>query len=189
MTTGNLSWVSAEHFEDDGIFPNSRLPALIYRAALSPEETTAAAMAELLGSNGWQPAWRSGIYPFHHYHSKTHEVLGIASGFATLMLGGPKGRSFDISQGDVVLLPAGVVHKKLSSTSDFLVVGGYPPGHRYDLLRGHPGERPLADLNIDAVPMPHSDPVGGMQGPVFEEWQPGVLPIPRGKAPDLRPHA
>lgn len=189
MIKGNLQWVSAERFEDDGKFPNSDLPVLIYRAAIAPEDVTGDAMASLLKQNGWTPQWRSGIYPFHHYHSTAHEVLGVASGMARVMLGGPKGRTFDIAQGDVVLLPAGTAHKKLSSTPDFLVVGGYPPGRPADLLRGLAGERPRADHNIDEVPMPRQDPVGGDHGPVLEHWGLGiVMPVAAARF-SHRPHA
>lgn len=61
---------------DDGTFPNSRLPLLLYRQALLvPERELAATVEELFGANGWQGSWRNGIYPYHHYHSTAHEVL------------------------------------------------------------------------------------------------------------------
>jgi len=149
-----------EHFADDGTFPNSRLPLLIYRAAVvapSPE-----AMEALFGGNGWPPQWRSGIYPFHHYHSRSHEALGIARGMGWLMLGGPEGREFDVEAGDVIVIPAGVAHRRLSASEDFLVVGAYPPGQEdWDLLRGEAGDREKAEANLAEVALPKSDPVGG----------------------------
>ncbi|HTJ56900.1 MAG TPA: cupin domain-containing protein [Devosiaceae bacterium] len=160
-----------EHFADDGMFPNSRLPLLIYRAAIAPERATPQGMEALFEENGWPPQWRSGIYPFHHYHSTAHEVLGIARGKAHLALGGPKGREFDVSAGDVIVIPAGVAHRRLSSSSDFLVVGGYPPGQDWDLLKGEPGERPTADGNIARVPVPETDPVGGREGALPRLWR------------------
>jgi len=160
-----------ERFADDGAFPNSRLPLLIYRAAVAPDRASPEAMEALFDRNGWPPQWRSGIYPFHHYHSTAHEVLGIASGSAHLMLGGPKGREFDVAAGDVVVIPAGVVHRRLSSSSNFLVVGGYPPGQHWDLLKGEPGDRPKADENIARVPMPRTDPVTGREGGLLALWQ------------------
>jgi uncharacterized protein YjlB len=173
MTTliGNIAGVSAEQFSDDGKFPNSRLPLLIYKAALPPEEASPEQMELLFGTHGWPAQWRSGIYPFHHYHSTAHEVLGIARGSARLMLGGPSGREFDVEAGDVIAIPAGVAHRRLSSTDDFLVVGGYPPGQSWDLLEGKDGERPRADDNIAHVPMPETDPVGGRAGPLLDRWK------------------
>jgi uncharacterized protein YjlB len=157
-----------EHFADDGIFPNSRLPLLIYRSAV--EARTPEVLEALFASNGWPPQWRSGIYPFHHFHSTAHEVLGIASGQAHLMLGGPGGREFDVSAGDVIVIPAGVGHRRLKSSPDFLVVGAYPPAQHWDLLKGEPGERPRADENIAKVPVPESDPVGGKGGALVRVW-------------------
>jgi uncharacterized protein YjlB len=110
------------------------------------------------------------VYDYHHYHSTAHEVLGVASGSATLQLGGPAGRSFNVEAGDVVLLPAGTAHRCEGADADFLVVGAYPPGQRWDILRGDPADRPEADQRIARVPLPGSDPVGGQGGPVLEKW-------------------
>jgi uncharacterized protein YjlB len=170
MMIGNIAAVSAEQFADDGTFPNSRLPLLIYKAAVTLEEASPEAMELLFGSNGWPPQWRSRVYTFHHYHSTAHEALGIARGSARLMLGGPEGREFEVAAGDVIVIPAGVAHRRLSSSDDFLVVGAYPQGQNWDLLEGKDGERPRADENIKAVPLPQTDPVGGAKGPLLERW-------------------
>jgi uncharacterized protein YjlB len=167
---GNIGGLALEHFEDDGIFPNSRLPLLLYQAAIAAADADAEAMEALFAAGGWPPAWRSSIFTYHHYHSTAHEALGIASGTARLMLGGPQGREFDVAAGDVIVIPAGVVHRRLSSSPGFLVVGAYPPGQSWDLLRGEPGERPRADRNIAEVPMPRTDPVAGKNGPLVREW-------------------
>jgi uncharacterized protein YjlB len=42
---------------------------------------------------------------------------------------------------------------------------------RWDLLRGLPGERPQADRNIAAVPLPESDPLCGSDGPLKRIWK------------------
>jgi len=167
---GGIEGLALESFEDDGVFPNSRLPLLLYRAAVPAERADPEAMEALFAAGGWPPAWRSTIFTYHHYHSTAHEVLGIASGTARLMLGGPKGREFDVAAGDVIVIPAGVVHRRLSSSPGFLVVGAYPPGQSWDLLLGEAGERPKADRNIAAVPMPRTDPVAGENGPLVREW-------------------
>ncbi|HEV7275171.1 MAG TPA: cupin domain-containing protein [Devosiaceae bacterium] len=167
---GSDAGLTAVTFGDDGTFPNSRLPLLLYAAALPPAEVSAEAMETLFAEAGWVPAWRYTVYPYHHYHSTAHEVLGIASGSARLQLGGPKGQTFEVAAGDVIVIPAGVVHKQLSKSEDFLVVGGYPPGQRPDQFRGEPGDRPQADENIARVPLPPSDPVTGSEPPLLEHW-------------------
>ena len=168
---GSIEGLQAVTFGDDGIFPNSRLPLLIYTAAVPRVEVSAEAMEALFAAAGWVPAWRYTVYPYHHYHSTAHEVLGIAAGSAQLQLGGPKGREFEVAAGDVIVIPAGVVHKQISKSDDFLVVGGYPPGQRPDQFRGEPGERPQADENIARVPLPPSDPVTGRANPLLDHWR------------------
>ncbi|ODT50511.1 hypothetical protein [Devosia sp. 63-57] len=164
----NLASIAFEHFADDGTIPNSVLPVIMYRRVLA--EPSAEAFEALFDGNGWPSAWRYGVYDFHHYHSNAHECLGVARGTARLQLGGPEGRVFEVLAGDVLLLPAGVGHKNLGSSSDFLVVGAYPPGFSPDLMRGGDGERPHADARIAGVPLPRSDPVGGQGGPVLDNW-------------------
>ena len=110
---------------------------------------------------GLHPALRDGIFPFHHFHSTAHEVLGIAAGTAGVVLGGPQGRRFELSAGDVVVLPAGTGHRNVGSSSDLLVVGAYPDGMRWDLRRGDPGEHDEVLANIERVPIPDEDPVHG----------------------------
>jgi uncharacterized protein YjlB len=168
---GDISGLRLERFDDDGTFPNSRLPLLFYKGALAEAEANPGTFETLFARNGWPPAWRSSVFTYHHYHSTAHETLGIATGTARLMLGGPEGREFDVAPGDVIVIPAGVVHRRLSSSDDFLVVGCYPPGQHWDLLRGDAGDRPRADENIAAVPLPGTDPVGGERGGVITAWR------------------
>lgn len=167
---GNLAHATLEYFADDGTIPNSRLPVVIYGQAIAAEEASPEAMEQLFDTNGWPSAWRATIFDFHHYHSNAHECLGVATGSARLQLGGPQGRAFDVRAGDVIVLPAGVGHMKLSSSDDFLVVGAYPPGFTQDLMKGEDRERPDADERIAAVPLPQTDPVGGQGGPLLERW-------------------
>lgn len=153
-------------FPDDGTFPNSRLPVLIYRQVLPPD---LGEIEKLLRSNCWTNSWRNGVYPFPHYHSTSHEVLAIYRGTANLQLGGPKaGKAFEVLAGDFVVIPAGVAHQKLTSSEDFAVVGAYPDGRKWDLLRGNAGERPLADENIARVPLPRLHPLFGAAKPCWE---------------------
>lgn len=69
-------------FDERGPIPNNpRFPVLVYRQAFaSGQDDLATAMERRFEDNGWPPAWRDGIYDFHHYHSKGHEMLGIAKG-------------------------------------------------------------------------------------------------------------
>jgi uncharacterized protein YjlB len=157
-------------FEDDGGIPNSRLPVLVYSGALEPA-AGAGAYETMFAGNGWLGAWRDGIYPFHHFHSTAHEVLGIAAGRAEVMLGGAQGRRFELSAGDVVVLPAGTGHCNLGASPDLLVVGAYPNGMDWDLRRGDPAEHDEAVANIARVPLPDHDPVEGEAGSLVELWR------------------
>lgn len=160
------------HFKDDGIIPNSRYPLLLYRNAFSATGPAGAAWLEQrFAANHWTNSWRNGVFPYHHYHSTSHEVLGVYSGSAQLQLGGEKGDIVRVKTGDIIVIPAGVGHKKLESSADFGVVGAYPNGRDYDTLRGEPGERPQADQNIAAVPLPKTDPLLGKAAGLVSWWK------------------
>ena len=158
-------------FEDDGIIPNSVYPLVIYKNAFDAVEAMAEEMEERFASNGWGNAWRNGVFPYHHYHSITHEVLGVYSGNAILHLGGEKGEKLEVKSGDVIVIPAGVGHKKISASADFAVMGAYPGGMDYDLKTGKEGERPKADDNLARVPFPETDPLYGSSGGILEFWK------------------
>lgn len=153
--------------DDDGTFPNSRLPVLLWRNAV-PGGVDAVERA--FRDHGWEGTWRNGIFDYHHYHATAHEVLGIGRGSVTVRLGGPDGESVELAAGDIVLLPAGTAHRNLGQSADLVVVGAYPPGQRPDMLRGQPGERPDADRQIARVAPPESNPVTGDPGPPAE-WE------------------
>jgi uncharacterized protein YjlB len=160
------------NFKDDGVFPNSILPLLFYRQALAPDtEYSASIFEERFAKNDWTNSWRNGVYSFPHYHSTSHEALGVYSGAANLRLGGEHGKNVEVHAGDVIVIPAGVAHQNLSASDDFGVVGAYPGGREWDLLRGLPGERPKADHNIAALPMPDNDPIYGANGPLRKIWK------------------
>jgi uncharacterized protein YjlB len=165
--------IISEILKDDGTFPNNaKLPLVLYRNVVEPTRCDpASAFETLFTQHQWPAAWRNGIFSFHHYHSTAHEVLGIYAGEAEVQMGGEQGIIVTIGCGDVVVIPAGVAHKKLRSSRDFAVVGGYPTAQHPDTCYGKPGERPQVDRNIARVALPHADPVFGAIGPVIEQWQ------------------
>jgi uncharacterized protein YjlB len=164
-------------FTESGAFPNNpQLPLVVYRQVIRANrgEELAAEIEKTVKEHAWTPAWRWGIHDFPHYHSTTHEFLGVFSGTATVRLGHENGVTLIVEPGDVIVIPAGVAHQNLKSSSDFQVVGAYPRGQSADLLRGDPGERPDADERIARVPLPVLDPLYGYAGPLVELWKLGV---------------
>ena len=154
-------------FADDGCFPNSSLPLLVYRQALPADP---AVMERVFAANGWSNAWRNGIFTYHHFHSTAHEVLGIAAGEVQVTLGGPSGQTATLRAGDVVVIPAGVGHFNAGQTADLLVVGAYPGGADCDTRRGDAKEHDAAVEAIRAAPLPACDPVAGAGGPLKTLW-------------------
>ncbi|HVY28147.1 MAG TPA: cupin domain-containing protein [Polyangiaceae bacterium] len=157
--------------KDTGQFPNSRLPALVYEAALPPGADLADRFEALFEKNGWSRSWRNGLYRVHHYHSTAHEVLGVYRGFVKVRLGGPDGPTVELHAGDVAIIPAGVAHKNEAQSDDFAVVGAYPAGTGPDMQYGKEGERPRTDRNIAAVALPPRDPVAGQTGALPRLWR------------------
>ncbi|RYE23931.1 MAG: cupin, partial [Sphingobacteriaceae bacterium] len=91
-------------FKDDGIIPNSKYPLLIYKKVFAERNSAGAGWLEKhFAQNNWTNSWRNGVYPFHHYHSTSHEVLGVYSGSALLFLGGEKGRKIKVEAGDILV--------------------------------------------------------------------------------------
>jgi uncharacterized protein YjlB len=155
-------------FDDDGAIPNSALPLLVYRAVVPADPT---AVERVFAANRWPPAWRDGVHPFHHFHSNTHEALGVARGSATVLFGGPNGQVLTVSAGDVVVVPAGVGHCNQGQSDDLLIVGAYPDNApRPDMHRGKSSEHDKVACNVAAVPLPNADPVAGPGGPLRRVW-------------------
>ncbi len=160
--------------KDDGTFPNNaHLPVLYYEDCLQlPDNFSAGpAIEALFVSNQWGGVWQGGILNYHHYHSTSHEAIGVASGHVNIQLGGPHGIVLELKKGDVIIIPAGVAHCNLDSSMDFSCVGAYPRGQeQYDILRGEAGERPDADARMALLTLPVIDPVYGTDGPLMSYW-------------------
>ena len=165
---------NAVKFKDDGVIPNNeRWPLVVYRGAVSlPADLDPAAVIEdLFELNGWGDSWRNGIYDYVHYHSRIHEVLGIARGTGTVRFGGNNGKTVQLKAGDVAILPAGIGHQCLNASTDFLVVGAYPPSGTYDECTKSE-EHARALKTIPKVGRPRKDPVYGSKGPLLSAWKP-----------------
>jgi uncharacterized protein YjlB len=170
--SGKTPTVETYRFADDGVVPNNPvLPLVVYRRALAEGGDCAAACERLFEQNGWPDAWRNGIYAHHHYHSTAHEVLGIAAGNARVRLGGENGQTVELRTGDVVVIPAGIAHKRESASADLLVIGAYPRGQSPDLCRAEADSHDRALGHIAAVPLPAADPVTGRADPLLECWR------------------
>lgn len=159
------------HVTGNGIFPNSYLPVLLYKNTFPISGDASDAISQTFAKNNWKNNWTGGVYTYHHYHSITHEVLGVYKGETILQLGGDDGIQVTVAAGDVLIIPAGVAHKNLGRENDIGCVGGYPDGRDFDINKGAAGERPQTDRNIAAVPLPGTDPVTGKSGGLNDIWK------------------
>jgi uncharacterized protein YjlB len=143
------------------LLDHPRWPLLVYpRVSTRPNPEF---FEELFDRNRWPAAWRNGVFPFHHFHSNSHEVLGVYDGEVTVQFGGDAGVALTAQPGDVIILPAGTRHKKLSSRGALGIVGAYPEGSHPDTCRD-------VSRKVQDVPLPASDPVYGAGGPLFTYW-------------------
>ena len=92
-------------------------------------------------------------------------------GTARLGLGGEGGIEVEVAEGDVVLVPAGVGHRRVAASAHFQMAGGYPPGQQGDIVR--PGEinEAQAARAIAALPLPQTDPLTGERGGLLAFWK------------------
>jgi len=160
-----------------GGVPNSPLPLIIWPGIVpyddeNPTEDSAAWFEKTFTRNGWPAAWRAPIFPYTHYHPNTHEVLGVAAGWAEVLFGGDSGRMVTLREGDAVLIPAGVGHKQVFASEDFFTVGAYPEGMSPETVRDEPSRLRASKEMIQHVPLPHRDPFTGGEGAMTEIWLP-----------------
>lgn len=158
--------------DENGFFPNNaKLPVLLYKKSVDALDLKPQMFEEIFTRNGWTNCWRDGIYDFHHYHSNTHEVLGVYRGSCHVQMGGENGPIFRLEKADVLIIPSGVSHKNVGCSRDFKCVGAYPFDISYDMNYGTPEEKALAMENIQKTPLPQKDPVYGEEGPLFKAWK------------------
>jgi uncharacterized protein YjlB len=156
-----------------GAFPNNpELPVLIYRNAFPGDQGNdlTERIEATFARNGWTNSWRDTVYAYDHFHSKAHEVLGCYRGEAVVQLGGPSGPTITLSAGDVLVIPAGVSHKRIEGSHDFAVVGSYANGADWDMRRGDPKEFQDAQAEVRQVDRPTADPIYGSSGPLLQHW-------------------
>lgn len=150
---------------------NERVPLLIYRNTYDP--STHGDGASLFIKNGWTNPWTWQIFSYHHYHTITWEALLCIKGKADVQFGGDEGIRTFLEEGDLVLIPPGVVHKQLSSTRDFTLLGAYPDHEgchtpNFDTVRSAASKQELQ--NILNTPDPVRCPIFGLDMP----WDGGL---------------
>jgi uncharacterized protein YjlB len=124
----------------------------------------AATFRERFRGAGWTGIWTDTIYDYTHFHSNAHEVLGIAEGKVTLRLGGAAGSLFRLRAGDMLVLPAGVGHRRVGGDEGLKVIGAYPRGQsHYDMKR--------SGRSTPRVALPSADPFYGTDGPLVKAWR------------------
>ncbi|THF74498.1 cupin domain-containing protein [Cohnella fermenti] len=156
-------------FKEDRAAPNNPvLPVILYEGAF---KGNASRIEGVFNRHEWLNSWKGGVYEYHHYHTNAHEALGVVQGRAILRLGGENGHDVELRAGDVLALPAGTGHKRISASADFQVVGAYPRGMKWNLWTSEDGERLLALAEIARVPLPDTDPVHGADGPLLDYWR------------------
>jgi len=178
IRTVQMSKIDTFIIRDDGEYlpNNNQLPVIIYHQVFERKTVSACQWEDLFKKNHFGNSWRDGIYPFHHYHSTAHEVLGCYAGRARVRLGGDNEqvrRDVELTAGDCVLIPIGVAHKNLDENSDLALVGAYDlDGNDVDMNYGkNADERKQAEENMKQVKIPRLDPVLGNQGGLNQYWK------------------
>lgn len=167
--------VSKHMIPAHGLTPNTSImnkPLLIYHSAFGAN-TSASQIESHLNSVGVvSPQWRYTMYSTSHFHSTSHEVLGISNGEARLCFGhedNPKRVEAVVTKGDVIVVPAGVAHRLLEDLrGSFEMVGSYPIGCNWDMCYGKKGEQSKIDGIRQLKWFEGQDPVYGKQGPVLD---------------------
>jgi uncharacterized protein YjlB len=154
--------------------PNTSIqskPLMIYHGAFNA--TSAELEAHLEEVAEVIPQWVYTMYSQTHFHSTTHEVLGVVSGSARLCFGGednPERFEPSVQRGDLIIVPAGVGHRLLEdlhgNQEEFQMVGAYPPGKQWDMCYGKSKEKAKMQ-SINNVAWFQRDPLYGVDGPAL----------------------
>lgn len=187
---------SYEHYllKGVGVAPNNEtLPLIVYSGVAEfGDKEPEAVFEEIFWGNQWADGFRDGTFSFHHYHSGAHEVVGVARGSAVLEFGGPDGKVVEVTAGDAVVIPAGVVHRRIDDAPGYSVVGCYPH-HQVpdccvlsaedaakaaidpdaaDLVIKHIGKNEFSAIkaSITTTVLPVTDPISGKDGAIRELW-------------------
>jgi uncharacterized protein YjlB len=148
----------------DQVPNNPAHPAVIARNALGGTHDDRSVRG-LMERNGWGGTWTYTVFDYHHFHPDAFEALAVASGSATLMLGGPQGETVEVRAGDVMILPPGFGHRRIDMRDDFQICGAYPEGQEdYTVIRGSDGYDEAMLRQIAGVGKPRTDPVWGGDG-------------------------
>jgi len=160
------------HLRDDGQVPNNaKLPLVLYRGAFDAGAIAQDVIAHFT-DNGWSGAWVNGIFDYHHYHARSHEVLANLGANVSVQFGGAAGPVVDFAGGDAVVIPAGGGHCRLSTGAGLVIVGAYPAGQEdWDLKRAdRPADYERALIEVPGVRLPACDPVKGPMGPLLVDY-------------------
>lgn len=166
--------VTSRQIPDWHRIPNTSIqskPLMIYHAAF---DASATELSKHLGDVGEVvPQWVYGMFPQTHFHSTTHEVLGVVSGQAILCFGGegnPERFEPTVEKGDMIIVPAGVGHRLLdepdSGGERFKMVGAYPRDKHWDMCYGQEGEEEKVK-EIAKLGWFRQDPLFGADGPAL----------------------
>ncbi|KAJ5833822.1 hypothetical protein N7474_002133 [Penicillium riverlandense] len=154
--------------------PNTSIqshPFMIYHGAFDATSSELSACLEEVGEV--VPQWVYTMYSQTHFHSTSHEVLGVVSGRARLCFGGeenPDRFEPTVQRGDLIIVPAGVGHRLLEdldrNAEPFTMVGAYPRGKHWDMCYGQAGEEAKVK-DIQNVDWFKRDPLYGDDGPAL----------------------
>ncbi|KAL1883428.1 hypothetical protein Plec18167_002432 [Paecilomyces lecythidis] len=151
--------------------PNTSIqskPLLIYHNAFQASASELSSHLQKIGAV--VPQWQYSMYPTTHFHSTTHEVLGVVSGRARLCFGGegnPERFEPTVQKGDLMVVPAGVGHRLLEDLDGgFKMVGSYPPGKQWDMCYGNEDEEEKVK-SIEKLGWFDKDPLYGSDGPAL----------------------